>query len=434
MSGFDGELYLRLAGERWLQASGGDWSGLTDRARALVAVGRLSVEAAEDVVGDYALAEVIRSQGPWSLWANPASPRPPSDYEIDMGVRIARCDRVLQRPWGQIQIRYVSLGADETRLSAAMRQNEAWRDRSTQPFAAPWGSHDASPIVLTDDRGTASTATFGEFSGTATLWAGTWRPEQPLAPDTRWLEYDGERLDLAEPLTDITIELVQVEVEDPAHRHLWARVAELVDDTYDSAPLDVTVEALQACGALDAGDPTVADALAVVVASPWNRARRQMLLRLDLSAGPEPTGRPLPEPWGSMLQAREDRTGSAGLLVLDTGALRMDEMTVRVVAVESTPETFLVDVLTSGWPMDPNSARRWGLGARRLPLTWWARDDRGNHYLGHLTPDHALGLPGWRQVEFHPALDPDAAQLNLILTGEATRAVIGIPLRWDAQS
>src|SRR5438445_11319485 len=100
-----------------------------------------------------------------------------------------------------------------------------------------------------------------------------------------------------------------------------------------------------------------------------------------------------------MLQAREDRIGSAGLVVLDTGAVSIDEMTVRVVAVESTPEAFVVDALTSGWSMDPTSSRRAGLGARRLPLTWWAGDDRCNHYLGHLAPDPAFGLPGWRPVE-----------------------------------
>jgi hypothetical protein len=63
-----------------------------------------------------------------------------------------------------------------------------------------------------------------------------------------------------------------------------------------------------------------------------------------------------------------------------------------------------------------------------LPVAWWARDDRGNHYLG--TPngcggdyEHAEGT-----LRFWPTLDPRATVLELVVCADAHQAVISISL------
>jgi hypothetical protein len=63
-----------------------------------------------------------------------------------------------------------------------------------------------------------------------------------------------------------------------------------------------------------------------------------------------------------------------------------------------------------------------------LPVAWWARDDRGNHYLGQ--PN------GWSGSDAHvegtlrywPALDPRAKRLELLVGATTQQAVVSIAL------
>ena len=65
-------------------------------------------------------------------------------------------------------------------------------------------------------------------------------------------------------------------------------------------------------------------------------------------------------------------------------------------------------------------------------LTWWARDDRGNHYLGHWNGSHRHDdAIKTGTLAFAPALDPLATRLDVLPTGLTERAVISFALSWD---
>ncbi|MGB6770532.1 MAG: hypothetical protein WBF51_00805, partial [Candidatus Dormiibacterota bacterium] len=69
------------------------------------------------------------------------------------------------------------------------------------------------------------------------------------------------------------------------------------------------------------------------------------------------------------------------------------------------------------------------------PLSWWAEDDLGNHYLGYAGDsgrktfaDRAEG-----SVRFWPGLDPQATELRILPAMAAQRAVCSVALpRWRA--
>ena len=50
-------------------------------------------------------------------------------------------------------------------------------------------------------------------------------------------------------------------------------------------------------------------------------------------------------------------------------------------------------------------------------LVWWARDDRGNHYLGHWEGSRADEAVQTGTLAFSPALDPLAKRVELLPTG-----------------
>ena len=58
-------------------------------------------------------------------------------------------------------------------------------------------------------------------------------------------------------------------------------------------------------------------------------------------------------------------------------------------------------------------------------LTWWARDDRGNHYLAIPNDDRNL-------LRSPTPLDPLACALDLMPTAIDCQAIISIPLQWMA--
>ena len=103
---------------------------------------------------------------------------------------------------------------------------------------------------------------------------------------------------------------------------------------------------------------------------------------------------------------------------------------VAVLDLESDTRGFRVDVEVA-----PGVGQRmpfdWNVQPRQL--AWWAKDDRGNYYLGlrgnwSYAEGYANGLIGFR-----PALDPRATRLELMPTAVTTRAVISFTLPWASE-
>src|SRR4029079_3309660 len=63
-------------------------------------------------------------------------------------------------------------------------------------------------------------------------------------------------------------------------------------------------------------------------------------------------------------------------------------------------------------------------------LTWWARDDRRNAYLGEVETVRRAATRASARVEFRPSLDPTATHVELMPTAETRRAIIRVPLDW----
>ena len=447
MAEFDAELHLRLAGESMLVEhrgeDGGAWeSPLDAAAHALVAVGALPAATAQAIVLDYYLARSCRSSGNPSFRRHRrmmtlhaagvsagAGPGSPGRF------RALTCGRLIEQPWGQLLIDYVVLSADATVLHVTMRPppdipggrfpriSPAARRRGPRPH--PMGGHLIGPgvpgqLTLTDDRGTAVSAGFSG-GGSDTEWTGQFEAQPGLGLDTAWLDVLGERIELVdEPGPGIEVWVEPVAEPDPGRRYLQARLAILLA-AHEDAPLDSTIDALVAAGALAAGDPAIAEARAV--------------LQQHTRGGPGrrggAAGSRLAEPWRSLLAARgrAPRPGPDGRVMVGAATPPFDGLTVAVLALRSTDEELTADVeLSPGLP-------HWHAGLSQVDepmLAWWAVDDRGGYYLGqpgswHSAPDRAGG-----QVEFWPTLDPTASRLDIMPTTVTQRAVIRVPLTWVA--
>ena len=153
MTEFDAELYLRLAAERTLLDAPGDDGHVADSpldvaGHALVAVRAISAGAAQSVVDDYYLALAYRrGEHPHRHLRglrSAASPRPRLAT-----LRAVPCRRLIERPWGQLFLRYLVLRSGSTSLHVEMRaatappgpaslSNRAWiRERRIEDPCRP---------------------------------------------------------------------------------------------------------------------------------------------------------------------------------------------------------------------------------------------------------------------------------------------------------
>lgn len=438
MAEFDAELHLRLAGEGMLAdhpgEDGGAWQApLDSAAHALVAVGALPAATAQAIVDDYYLAQSCRSGEDYSFrrhrrMAQYGRAGPGVAGPGDLGrFRALTCGQLIQQPWGNLLIDYVVLSPDATALHVTMRPSAALGGRfgRISPHALHRGIRPHGPaghmtgpgvpgqLTLSDDRGTSVTAGFSG-GGSDTEWTGEFEARPGLALDTRWIEVLGQRIELVdEPGPGIEVWAEPVAEQHPGRRYLQARLATLLQ-AHEDAPLDITVDALVAAGALAADDPAIAEARAVARQHARGGSRRS-------------GGRRLAEPWRSLLAGGSRGAGPDGRVMVGAATPPFGGMKVAVLAVQSTAEEFTADVeITPG-------VAHWHAGLTLVDepmLIWWAADDRGGHYLGqpggwHSAPDRAGG-----QVEFWPALDPAATRLDIMPTTLTERAVIRIPLSW----
>lgn len=441
MAEFDAELHLRLAGERALidrqLAEDGAWESQLDAAaHALVAVGAVPVATAQAVVDDYYLAQSCRSgeelhfpRNRLLLAQQAAAPAGPAAGDPGR-FRALSCGQLIEQPWGNLLVDYVVLSADATVLHVTMRPSAALGGRFGRINAAAlhrggglhgvaghrMGTGVPGQLTVTDDRGTSVTAGFSG-GGSDTEWTGQFEARPGLELDSRWIELLGQRIELVDgPGPGIDVWVEPVAEPHPGRRYLQARLATLLS-AHEDRPLDTTIDALVAAGALAADDPAIA-------------AARAVLRQHTHGGGPGGSRRArLAEPWRSLLAGGGRGAGPDGRVMVGAATPRFDGVTVAVLAVRSTADELTADVeIAPGQP-------HWHGGLSRVDepmLIWWAADDRGGYYLGqpggwHSAPERAGG-----QVEFWPVLDPAATRLDIMPTTLTQRAVIRVPLPWAA--
>jgi hypothetical protein len=428
VSGFDAELHLRLLGERMLigrsEGHYGRLPQLSTAAQALVGVKAIDPNRAELVIDDYDLAAALRT-GQLELYSLRAHRPGRGAHAVPLAApRIVPCDRVIEKGAYTLHVRYVSLDDNATTVAATYRTKPAQpqRPRRRHGVAAitmsggGFGAGGWPPqITVGDDRGTTVAADFSG-GGSDLEWRGHLRAHPPLAKDTAWIEVDGERIELDELPARGDVFVERLPDESPALRHLWSLVA--APDHFYGRPTDLepAIEALMAVGALAPDDPALTDVRAVAaVVDPHEHP-----------PGARRIGR-LPEPWRSLLARRGSTDGPSGTVAIGLVTPVFDGIAVAALGLESDEEGFEVEVevtpdLGMHHPFEDS-----GLGRT---LTWWARDDRGNHYLGHVGDWGGNEDRGQGDISFGPALDPRARRLELLPTAEASRAVISFELPW----
>ena len=420
MSGFDAELYLRLAGERGILGEGGEQHGpegtrLAAAARALVAVGAVDLDLAQTIVDEYGMAMALRSGGHYHRGMRPRHHVGGHGRRtaVIKPRRIVPCFREIQQPSGTLQIRSVTLDDDGTSVAirfVADRQRP--RPRALGGHGA-FGGGGPPQKTLTDDRGRTETA---DFSGgwSDHEWHGRFSTTAPLARDTAWIEIDGERIELSDQLLAAEVSVELLPEQDPAFGHLWACVAS--GEEFHDPDMEPAIEALVASGSVAAHDPQVDDVRAVAVE-----------LSNVYSMRGHGRRRRLPEPWRSLIAGRGRTNGPTGIALANAVTPEFDGITVAVMSIDSSSEQFeaVVEVVpdyTHAMPFDAD--------VDPMRLVWWAADDRGNHYLGRSGQWSSDGESGRGDIVFTPPLDPRATRLDVIPTARTSRAVIRIPLLW----
>jgi hypothetical protein len=427
VAGFDAELYLRVTGEAWILDGGPRrrraWdSPLLEHARALVAVGAISPSEARSVIDDYSLAEAVRSEDGHHLhhrmMVGGGARARRSPIAALKPRRVVPCDRTIEQSNGLLCVRHVILSEDSTSLAITWRPNPSGQSRSRRSgHMTMFGHGPGGPLQpqVADDRGTTVSTSFSG-GGSDEEWEGHLTAIHPLAPDTAWIEVDGERLDLVGEAVACEVRIEPLPEQLPAHRYLWRRLA--MPDFHGPPEIDGSIEALVAAGALDVDDPVLGDIRAVRDALPAHRGMHP--------GGGHARAGSLPEPWRSLLRRLGRQDGPQGALAVAAVTPEFDGFSVAVSSLESDLDGFRIEVdtapgLSGGGPVQ-------GLETRQL--AWWAADERGHHHLGQLGRWSSSDRYSSGEINFWPALRSQACQLSIMPTGETSRAVITVPLTW----
>lgn len=415
MSDFDAELYLRLLGERQLLSrdanQGGRATPLDGAADALLAVGVVDRTVADAVLDDYGLATALRSphgqhrRTMMRRWSQQGGP----PVELS-GQRVASIGVTLDALGGTLELRHVRFGED-TQVAFGF---QASNPRPSQlghtmtighgPGQLPWGS--PAP-TLRDDQGASAVATFSGGGG-GSGWTGTLHAAG-LSPATRWLELDGVRVPLGEAQPGAAVSIEELPPAGGAERYLWHRLAVPERPWGRPGQLEPGIDALIAAGALAADDDVIERVRTVAARLPSHPGMGM--------AGP--SGGRLPQPWQSLVARVGRDDGPVGTVATNAQTPEFAGHRVAVLALDSNAGAFSAEI-----EVTPNVMA----GGEGSTLAWWARDDRGNHYLGSAGSWSGDAQHGRGTLGFWPALDPVATMLELMPTALTHRAIIAMPL------
>jgi hypothetical protein len=418
MALFDAELHLRLLGERGILSDAerrrGRNSPLMEAALALIAIGAIDLEQATEIVESYALAAGLRNGEGMTRWRIQTGSNTPATPEFR---RTILCQATVERPNEEILVRSVTLTPSETRLRVLIRARGVGVSHRHRMGRGPAAVMFSYPIR--DDRGGKGTTSFGG-GGSDSEWRGRLISSQPLAVDAEWLELDGTRIELVDTPSPSTVTIEPLENDNPASNYVWRWLA-----TADRHGPQVQVEPVLDALSL-AGGPGFDDRQLAVI----RLAAESLRFGGQLQSGPDPgpvDG--VPQEWQSFLNRKPKRRAAAGRVALAATTPPFDGLTVVADELTSDMQGWQVEVeISPGINFGP-----FGRSLSSLRVAWWAVDDGGQYYLGHMSssnggPDGTAGT-----LEFSPALDGDAKSLTLLPSGPTERARIEFPLEWSDQ-
>jgi hypothetical protein len=417
MMAFDAEVYLRRLGERLLddpdQQQPRHWSALRGAGAALVVAGAIAADRAWRVIDDYATATRIRSGRPGFIHFDPPLRRRKAGGLLPRQTRVI--DQEIPVGQGQVQLRDLAITADGGTLRYRRPLDAPGSRQVARLFRAsggfPWT---VRPPEIIDSDGNRPAVRFGSGGADAPVHVdGELELRGTIASEAAWLEIDGTRVDLHGRTARWEVGIETLEDGSQVERFLWRHLAVADLPSGLTTDLEPLILAFVAAGALQEGSPLVQGLRAVATRMP-RRPRHQRPL-------PDRSTQSLVEPWGSLLRRLGSDDGPEWTLVAGAVTPSCDGVQFAANSITSDPAGFEVE-----FEVAPNVL---GVSALdELPVGWWARDDRENHYLGAPTnwggsDDRAQGT-----LLYWPALDPRAKRLDLLVCVESHQAVVSLSL------
>lgn len=417
MVAFDAEVYLRRLGERLLddpdRQQPRHWSALRGAGAALVVAGAIAADEAWRVIDDYATATHIRSGTPGFVHFGPPLRRHEADSLMPREFRVI--DQEILVGEDQVLVRDLAITADggtlryRRYLDAPGSSQVSRLSRRLGGF--PWT---VTPPEIIDSDGSRPEVRFGSGGRDGEGFVdGELELRGTIAPEATWLEIDGTRVELHGRTARWEAGIEALEHRSPVERLLWRHLAVADPRSGLTSDLESLIGALVAAGALQDGSLLVDDLRAVAAGMP-----RRPLHQRGVPGG---STRSLVEPWGSLLRRLGSDDGPEWTLVLGAVTPSCDGVQFAANSITSDLAGFDVE-----FDVAPNLG-----GARaldELPVAWWARDDRENHYLGIPTGGGVRGDSAQGTLRYWPALDPRAKRLDVLMCIECHQAVVSISL------
>ena len=365
------------------------------------------------MIDDYATTRRIRSGKPGFVHFGPPLRRRKADSLMPRQFRVIGQEILVREV--QVLVRDLAIAADRgtlryRRYLDAPGPGQVGR-LSRRPGGFPWN---VTPPAIIDSDGNQPAVGFGDGGRDGEGYVdGELELRGTIAPEAAWLEVDGTRVDLHGRGARWEVGVEALEDQSPVQRFLWRHLAVAVPRSGLTTDLEPMIGALVAAGALQEGSLLVEDLRAVTARMPRRPLHQRRITRAST--------RGLVEPWGSLLDRLGSDDGPEWTLVLGAVPPACDGVQFAANSITSDLDGFEVE-----FDVTPNVL---GVGALEdLPVGWWARDDRENHYVGILTGGGVRGDSAQGTLRYWPALDPRAKRLDVLMCVESHRAVVSVSL------
>jgi hypothetical protein len=445
------ETYLRVLAEtqlRRFRAPGStDWDGVRElryTGAVLAALGVLEANLAESIADELdAVVNVrIRRSGAspvQSVFAMPpavpyASPGPaPAPVAQDPPV-LTPAGQLIPLDEGPgapgLYLLSVARTPDRTEIAVAGRLGPRWTGTGFY--------HAVQTLAAMDDAGSSVTV---QHSGNSSDGLLTLVPALPLS--ARWVEIfrhpDGPRtrVDLTAAPTPAQVVIEPADPASAAERLLDAiasdMLAQLPGTPHHHVGLDLMVAALEAAGLLPPGSPAASRLAVLSERAAFHGGRGLVAALTDGRRQPAE----LPGPWASVLgyfrDGRHRRAGRQGTAPVAAALPEFEGVRFALSGLNTETEHTGLRVQARGLTSGPVSDPPGVLGL--LPwFPWWARDSTGQW---HVTTDHGHLIGGGRAdvtLWMVPPVSPAATSLELIVTGQASRMRVTLPLAWREET
>jgi hypothetical protein len=404
--GISAETHIRRCAEDELRLARHrqeDSGRLREGVRALVMVGLLDRDLADRILTGYARALALRGFPSYGLRMGSA-PTPAAERQ-----RVCGCTGEVDVSGATVIPRFVVLGAQRTRLAVTLRltaQGGSPRHPGHPGFGGP------PSLTLRDDAGHSVTAHFSGGGGGGTDWRGWYTAEPGLSPNTAWIAIERTRLPLHDPDAgaDVIVESLldpDASVEQRAARYL-THCIDVTHGSHEPGSATVAAETLVACGVLAPDASIVQQALHDEGdgSMPHPMARRH---RAQLRAA----------------QHSHRAPGRERSVLVGVATPPFDGIAVAVTQLSCRPYGFSVEIdgygrIGAHHEPDPIDAPR---------LAFAAADDLGNTYLGMIGEFSHGGEEFSGTIEFDPELDARASRVDVIVSTEAARATVRVPVQ-----